>query len=103
MASSVAQKAAVHKAESILQQAVQKAEFAQEEAKAAERQAAESAAHAVAHEEVSSSQTEVAEQVFIPPTSLSLRVPQTSPQWSFSALTKTLTALTACCILVFLG
>lgn len=37
--------------------------MAVEEAKAAERQAAESAAHAVAHEEVSASQAEVSEQV----------------------------------------
>lgn len=63
MASSIAQKAAINKAESILHQAVEKAEMAQEEAKAAERQAAEKAAHAVAHEEVSASQAEVSEQV----------------------------------------
>ena len=63
-ASNIAQKAAVHKAESILRQAVEKAEMAVEEAKAAERRAAESAAHAVAHEGVSSSQAEVSEQVW---------------------------------------
>lgn len=62
LASSIAQKAAVHKSETILRQAVERAEMAKEEVRTAERQAAEKAAHAAAQEGISLSQFEIADK-----------------------------------------
>ena len=61
-ASDVAQQAANSKSEKVLRVAVERAERASHEAKAAERRAAEAAAHSIAHQEVSTSQAEVADQ-----------------------------------------
>ena len=61
-ANDVAQQAASSKSEKVLRVAVERAERATHEAKAAERRAAEAAAHSIAHQEVSTSQAEVADQ-----------------------------------------
>ena len=72
-ASSIAQKAASHRSEAILRQALERADIAREEARAAERHAAEKAAHATAQEEVSASQAAVSEQVSYHPQTATFR------------------------------